>query len=241
MEQSGKKKKIIAIVVLCVLALTIVGLVSYNCGKRKIEKQHEYVEFYVRFIDRTTEKTYNATRAESREVRVPYDGLEHTFSYEVYTIKGKKCKESRNISAYANKTVKEPGQYSFYVTESVNGHSHDFRMVFIIEQKLQPEMIFEPNGAIDYIDGEYYKYKFTTEYRYPLAYVEYEGTRLHAVGEPPYIAECYPDYYSSNVSVLAPRRPGKYTTIFVINRYTEDPDSKIYYSVEKTIIIEIVE
>ena len=59
MEERRNKKKIIVAVVLSVLALIIVGAISYRCGKRKIEKQHEYVEFYVRFIDRTTKKTYD--------------------------------------------------------------------------------------------------------------------------------------------------------------------------------------
>ena len=105
------------------------------------------------------------------EVRIPYDGLEHTFSYEVLSEKGKKSLGQKGvfIRDYSGNIAKEQGQYTYKVITSHNRYERTIELIFIIEQKLQPEMIFEPNGAIDYIDGEYYKYKFTTEYRSPTA------------------------------------------------------------------------
>ena len=91
MEESRKKtKRIIAIVVLCVLALAISGLVGYRCGKKKGDEANKDIARCVRFTDRTTGKVYDICERGPREVRIPYDGLEHMFSYEVLAEKDKK-------------------------------------------------------------------------------------------------------------------------------------------------------
>ena len=239
MEQSGKKKKIIAVVALCVLALAISGLVGYRCGKKKGDEANKDIARCVRFTDRTTGKVYDICERGPREVRIPYDGLEHMFSYEVLAEKDKKPLGKSGNLYYGHK---EPGEYTYSIETSYNRYVRTITMIFIIEEpiKLQPEMKFEPNGAIDYIDGEYYKYKYTGFYCKPKAYAEYEGTRLDPVGEA-FIRKCVPDDAPDTFFAAAPIEIGKYTVTFSIAHYKDDPDLKTYYSVQKTIIIEIVE
>ena len=240
MERFTKKQALgicVALTAVFLVILLVVVLNMQSCNENREQERYGYVDRIVRFTDQATDIEYDVGFSDG-EKRIPYDGLEHTFSYEVLSRKEKK---PLGQSGKLSKKAKEPGKYWFTVETTHNGYNQTFTLELVIEEpeKLQPVMKFDPLDAIEVIDGEYYKYRYNGEYQYPLAYAEYDGQRLNPIGKA-FIKGCQPDY-APNTSIAAPKEVGKYTVTFSISEYEEDPDLEIYNFVSKTITIEIVE
>lgn len=235
-----QRNVMIAVCAALVLVIMILGITM--C--RNKNKDEGFVARFVRFTDQATGISYDIGHGISTEERrIPYDGLVHTFAYTVLSIEGEKPLGQSGVFEKDNHydVAKEPGMYSYQVLTSHNGYDRTITLRIVIEEpeKLQPIMKFEPNGAIEYTDGEYYKYKYTGDYCHPIAYAEYEGTRLDCIGEA-FIPHCVPDY-APNTSIAAPVKVGKYKVTFSIAEYVQDPHLETYYSVRKTITVEIIE
>ena len=240
MERFTKKQVLgicVALTTVLLVILLVVVLNVQSCNEKREQERYGYVDRIVRFTDQATDISYDIGFS-GGEKRIPYDGLEHTFAYEVLSLQEKK---PLGQSGKLSKKAKEPGKYWFTVETTHNGYNQTFTLELVIEEpeKLQPVMKFDPLDAIEVIDGEYYKYKYNGKDRYPIAYAEYDGERLNPIVEA-FIQMCVPDY-APNTSIAAPQQVGKYTVTFSIARYKEDPNNETYKSVNKTITIEIVE
>ncbi|MCI8413978.1 MAG: hypothetical protein HFE47_07820 [Clostridia bacterium] len=140
MENRRDKRKIgivIAIVVLCVIA-------ALGCGNKS---ERESVERYVQFTDNTTGQSYKiGYLAPTQTVQIPYDGLEHTFTYVVvskaeHTPLGENGVFQNDSSGHV---VKEPGTYSFEVMTENHHDERKITMVLVIEEPEKPEEPEEP-------------------------------------------------------------------------------------------------
>lgn len=241
MEQAKKKKIVMTVaIVSCVIVVFFMGL-GVEKIHTKSEQQKRDASRWVIFIDTATGKRYMGRSGET-SVKIPYDGKEHVIAYEVYREPGVLIEKGDRTPGHTNKPFVEPGQYMAQFISAYKGRTANFCLNLTIvkeeEPKLQPEMKFEPNGAIEWTDGEYYKYKYTGEYCYPIAYAEYNGVQLKADRAPLYlIISCYD---ASGKSVATPKEIGVYEVEFAISHYEDDPNGDIYGRVVKTVTVEIV-
>ena len=243
MERFTKKQALgicVALTAVFLVILLVVVLNVQSCNEKREQERYGYVDRIVRFTDQATDISYDIGFS-GGEKRIPYDGLEHTFAYEVLSLQEKK---PLGQSGKLSKKAKEPGKYWFTVETTHNGYNQTFTLELVIEEpeKLQPIMKFDPLDAIEVIDGEYYKYRYNGEYQYPLAYAEYEGERLEAEGPSGFTHI----YFCKNLTDETwegtyPRETGKYSVGYMIMDFAEDPNNETYKSVNKTITIEIVE
>lgn len=246
MESMEKKRAIKIAVIVASVAVYIIAtfLIVWTVQKRACKEEDlRSFDRYILFTDTATGKVYRADPKETFTiVTIPYDGLVHEFTYEVYHIKTNKPYGQSGSLKYdvRGDIAKEPGGYGYEVETIQRGYRKIFDISVTIEAppKLQPEMKFEPNGAIEYRDGEYYKYKYTGDKCYPIAYGEYNGKRLDANVPPRYLIFGCLD--ANGEDVYGPIDVGVYKVRFAIAHYKDDPDLEIYDSISKTITIEIV-
>lgn len=226
-------------------------VVVYGCGNNEgnvPDINSSDIKPYIIFTDTATKATYKRdySFADGEDVHIPYDGVAHCFEYRFYNSETDEQigKAGWISNDYKGKTICEPDYYLIRVTLNyADGKVRDFDLRFYIDElpKLQPEMKFDPNGAIEYIDGEYYKYKYTGDKCYPKAYAEYDGHKIEVDGAyDALIVGCH-NLAISGISIAAPINVGVYSVEFSIIHYKNDEDLNKYYSVKKTITVEVVE
>ncbi len=243
-------KKAITFLGAAILFLFSFGTV-YGCGNNEDKTsdiKSSDIKPYIIFTDKATNATYKRdySFAGGADVHIPYDGVAHCFEYKFYNSEtDEPIGEAGWISKdYKGRTIREPNYYLIRVTLNYDdGKIRDFDLRFYIDElpKLQPEMKFDPNGAIDYIDGEYYKYKYTGDKCYPKAYAEYEGHKIEVDDTPDALIMGCHNLAISGISIAAPIDVGIYSVEFSIVHYKNDEDLEKYYSVKKTITVEVVE
>lgn len=91
-----------------------------------------------------------------------------------------------------------PGQHTIelpvYLEEYGYSSTYSFHLTIEKPPKKTPETRLDPNGAIDYIDGEYYKYEYNGKLQCPLLYA-YDGeTEIKLKEESFHIVSCRDEY-----------------------------------------------
>lgn len=255
MKREFTKQEIFRICILCFLvalfAFCIVFICVINYKIRQEEKRWETVDCYVQVTDLATGISYNVGDRDDDAIIIPYDGLEHTFSYTVLRVKGNKPVGKTGLlekEILDGNVARLPGRYWYDVLIYHSEAIHQSVLVCLIIQepeKLQPTINFDLNGAIEHLYEcvykyeryEYFKFEYTGEVRCPIVYAEYKEERLYPFDKAD-IVRCTD---STDQLIDAPRNIGKYLVTIRIDCYKEDPERVKYAPVEKTIVIEIVE
>lgn len=242
-----KKKRTIRyaiLLVVCIVVSFVAGMLVWR--GTHIDHSKDNIERYAVYVDEVTGEKYTIESMDSwKDITIPYDRSVHTFICRIYSKKTKKLlADKRWTLTDEGEEIKEPGEYYIRMYHSLDGGGYKryFGLGIIVEEptKRQPEMRFDPNGAIEYIDGEYYKYTYTREPCYPIAYGWYNGKRLDAnVSADMLITRCVPDYAPDTTEKL-PRKMGTYSVNVSIGRYADDPNGETYAPVRKTITVQIV-
>ena len=240
-------KRILSLLV-AVLTFGLMSMALISCGNetQSSVKDYKYCIFYIQEVgdglegEKGREWEYKVScHYNTEQLTVEYrEGVMYQVSFEIYEADGTYRGERGDFGARG-----KPGTYYFDAPE--NAHDYATMKLVILEPvdpRVYPTAKFDPNGAIEYEDGERYVYEYDGEVHYPLIFGVYNGERI----EPDKDLDRNGVNYCTDEEgqrILFPREIGIYTVLCRISpgKWSTAEENEKYFGVEATVTVEIIE
>ena len=176
------------------------------------------------------------------EVSVEYDPAK---SYSFRAIAYYEASDLATGESYMdNRYYSEPDTY--FITLNVHLEDEGYRyftLKFTIlpppDTRVMPEYRFDPNGAVEYRENEYYKYEYDGKEKYPISQIFYQNEEIEKMYsyEKNNMSSCID---GENNLVYLPKNVGIYKLTYQIN-YAREEDEKRFHTIYIQITVEIVD
>ena len=167
-----------------------------GCGEKKgIDETRQYVIFTVskeRAGEAPEEDKYKVDSDVLKKVQYEYDPeVTYSIRADVYYKENDKPTGAYKQGSYYIHAGDKIGETTMYMQFSYNGwYTNAEFSLEVIRTKVTPEVSFDPNGAISYVENESYTYEYDGEIHRPTIKLYYDGEEIELKGGQSYIEDC---------------------------------------------------
>lgn len=159
-------------------------LLFAGCGGEKgIDETKQYVIFTVFKAspgEYTEEDKYKVDSDVLKKVQYEYDPeITYSIRADVYYTENDEPTGAYKQGSYYIHAGDKVGETTMYMPFSYNGWYTNAEFTLeVIRTKVTPEVSFDPNGAISYVENESYTYEYDGKYHYPLIRLSYNNEEI---------------------------------------------------------------
>jgi hypothetical protein len=224
---------------LVILFIMLSPVLFAACGNGKVNDGSKYVIFYTGF-----QLQYFALFPGKTEISVDYDVTKsYTFNYMAYY---KYDDRSTGEEGQFSYEAYEPGTYYFSATTTEGDYILAFTINAPPDNRVEPDISFDPRGAESYIENTEYRYKYDGYAHFPTIQLTYNGENIELVNVSNH--HIISVVNQDDIHVGFPANRGTYSVSYMVfsDNYQEsenpaESDRNKYLSVAITITIVIEE
>lgn len=238
--------------------LSVMFVLLFSCilfvgcgGEQGIDETRQYVIFTVSKDSPgkpTEEDTYKVDSDALKEVQYEYDPeVTYSIRADVYYVENDEPTGAYKRGDYYVRKGDDIGETTMYMEFCYNGKYTDAGFTLeVIRTPVTPEVRFDPNGAISYVENESYTYEYDGKFHYPLIRLSYNNEEIKLKDKCDKYLSCRREeweYQSTSSIKDHPYYAGTYLLTYRVNDddFVDEEDSEKFVISDITIKVIILD